>query len=149
MNSGECCCAPTAGQSRFLIGIHETSGPARFARLAGRTQLIDSLSEISIYWNMVEGGIGDTPASFVRVLDELGCATAPSTSKTRVESVEKAGLLTEILGIVFGNRQNVRATRPFSYVLCPMSPLVIDRAYTDAYLATVGWDLRWRSCPCR
>ena len=47
----------------------------------------------------------------------------------------------EVLQIVFGGREEVRRLHPVSFLLCPLSPLAIEAAYTDAYLETVGWDL--------
>ena len=58
-----------------------------------------------------------------------------------VNEPKKARLLLEILEIVFGGKEAVRAKHPFSYLLCPMSPLVIDDLYTNAYLETIGWDI--------
>jgi trimethylamine--corrinoid protein Co-methyltransferase len=140
MNSGECWLCADGGAVSVLDWDTRDLRPGTFADWLAATRLIDSLGEISIYWNMVEGGIGEAPGGFVEYWMHLlrNCSKHIQDS---VESVEKARLLTEILGIVFGERQSVKARRPFSYVLCPMSPLVIDSAYTDAYLETVGWDL--------
>jgi trimethylamine--corrinoid protein Co-methyltransferase len=58
-----------------------------------------------------------------------------------VDSPQKANLLMEILQIIFGDQKTIASIHPFSYLLCPMSPLVIDETYTNAYLETVGWNI--------
>ena len=87
-----------------------------------------------------KGDFEDTRAGFVEYWTNLlhNCSKHIQDS---VDTKEKAQLLNEILEIVFGSREDVRLGHPFSYVLCPMSPLVIDSQYTDAYLETIGWDL--------
>jgi len=47
----------------------------------------------------------------------------------------------EVLEVVFGTREVVRDSRPLSFLLCPASPLVMEAAFTDAYLETRGWGI--------
>ncbi len=97
------------------------------------TRLIDALDEIGVYWNMVEAGFDDSPAGLVDYWRNL-LAFCSKHVQDSVDSVEKAHALIQVLDITFGGRQALRSGHPFSYVLCPMSPLVIDASYTDAYL---------------
>ena len=42
---------------------------------------------------------------------------------------------------MYGSSETIREKHPWSFLLCPLSPLVIDRSYTDAYLAMTGLDI--------
>jgi trimethylamine--corrinoid protein Co-methyltransferase len=90
---------------------------------------------------MVEGGFSpNAPGEFVsywrNVFKNCSKHIQDSTS-----SPEQSRLLLEILQITFGSREMIRASHPYSHILCPMSPLVIDDIYTDAYLDLAGWDI--------
>ena len=140
MNAGEChLCADGGAVSVIDLGSKELR-PGTLEDWQAATKLIDSLDEIDMYWNMIEAGFSDTQTGYVEYWIQLllNCSKHIQDS---VGSTEKARLLLEILGIVFGGKEAVRLKRPFSYVLCPMSPLVLDRPYTDAFLETAGWGL--------
>jgi trimethylamine--corrinoid protein Co-methyltransferase len=47
----------------------------------------------------------------------------------------------EVLGAVYGGKEGVRKTHPMSFLLTPASPLVLEGPHTDAFLATLGWDI--------
>jgi trimethylamine---corrinoid protein Co-methyltransferase len=140
MNIGECSLLADGGAVSVLDWESGEIRPGTFDDWVAATQLIDTIDEIGVYWNMVEGGFSDSRAEFVAYYRNLlkNCSKHLQDS---VDSPEKARLLLQILEIAFGGRENVRAKHPFSYILCPMSPLVIDTKYTDAYLETVGWDM--------
>ncbi len=46
----------------------------------------------------------------------------------------------EVLDIVFG-RDEVRRRHPYSFLITPVSPLVIEESCTDSWLALRGWDI--------
>jgi trimethylamine--corrinoid protein Co-methyltransferase len=141
MNAGECSLLADGGAVSVLDWESGEIRPGTFQDWLDATHLIDALDEIGIYWNMVEGGVeGDSLRAFVsywrNVLKNCSKHLQDST-----DSPAKSKLLLEILGIVMGGEEAVRLQHPFSFVLCPMSPLVIDERYTDAYLAVAGWDI--------
>jgi trimethylamine--corrinoid protein Co-methyltransferase len=140
MNIGECSLLADGGAVSVLDWESGEIRPGTFDDWVAATQLIDTIDEIGVYWNMVEGGFSDSRGEFVSYYRNVmkNCSKHIQDS---VDSPEKARLLLEILEIVFGGRENVRAKHPFSYLLCPTSPLVIDTKYTDAYLETIGWDI--------
>jgi len=141
MNAGKCSLVAD-GEAVSVLDL-ETGElrPGTFDDWLMATLLIDTLDEVGVYWSMVEGGFSsnslwDFVSYWRKVLEN--CSKHIQDSN---DSVEKSRLLLEILQIAYGNKETIRRTHPFSYVLCPMSPLVIDEGYTDAYLEMAGWDI--------
>jgi len=141
MNIGECSLLADGGAVSVLDWESGELRPGNFDDWLQATHLIDAIDEIGVYWNMVEGGfsgnsIGDFISYWRNVLKNCSKHIQDST-----DSIKKSKMLLEILQIGFGTKAAIRKTHPFSYLLCPMSPLVIDDTYTDAYLETIGYDL--------
>jgi trimethylamine--corrinoid protein Co-methyltransferase len=141
MNIGECSLLADGGAVSVLDWETGETRPGTFDDWLQATHLIDMLDEIGIYWNMVEGGfegssLGDFVSYWRNVLKNCSKHCQDST-----DSPEKSRLLLKVLEIAFDGKEAVRARHPFSYLLCPMSPLVIDERYADAYLEVVGWDI--------
>jgi trimethylamine--corrinoid protein Co-methyltransferase len=105
------------------------------------TRLIDALDEVGVYWHMVEeSDRGDTIADYVDYLQQL-FGNFSKHVQDATSSPEQAPWLLEVLQVVFGDKETIRTRHPYSYLLCPQSPLVIEGPYTDAYLALLGWDI--------
>jgi trimethylamine---corrinoid protein Co-methyltransferase len=140
MNIGECSLLADGGAVSVLDWESGEIRAGTFDDWVAATKLIDTIDEIGIYWNVVEGGFADSRGEFVAYYRNVlkNCSKHLQDS---ADSPEKARLLLQILEIVFGGRDTVRSKHPFSYLLCPVSPLTIDSKYTDAYLETIGWDM--------
>jgi trimethylamine:corrinoid methyltransferase-like protein len=141
MNIGECSLLADGGAVSVLDWETGEIRPGTFDDWLQATHLIDALDEIGVYWNMVEGGfaaesLGDFVSYWRNIFKNCSKHVQDSTDNS-----EKSKLLLEILQITFGDKQTIRQTHPFSFVLCPMSPLVIDEIYVDAYLELAGWDI--------
>ncbi len=141
MNIGECSLLADGGAVSVLDWESGEIRSGTFQDWLDATHLIDALDEIGVYWNMVEGGLesrslGDYVLYWRNVFQNCSKHLQDSTDSPR-----KSKLLLEILQIVFGDKESLRAKHPFSFLLCPRSPLVIDEQYTDAYLAMTGWDI--------
>jgi trimethylamine--corrinoid protein Co-methyltransferase len=107
------------------------------------TRLIDALDEIGIYWSMVERGDEDpipAPAAMVRYYRSV-FSNFSKHVQDGSPGAEFSPWLLEILQVIFGDKETIRNTHPYSFLLCPQSPLVIDQQFTDAYLALLGWDI--------
>jgi trimethylamine---corrinoid protein Co-methyltransferase len=140
MNNGNCTLLADGGAVSVLDWESGEIRPGTFNDWLVATHLIDAIDEIGVYWNMVEGGIsGKTLGNFVSYWRNTinNCSKHIQDS---TDSIEKSRTLLEILQIAFGSKDSIRTTHPFSYLLCPVSPLIIDDTYTDAYLETVGYD---------
>jgi trimethylamine--corrinoid protein Co-methyltransferase len=107
------------------------------------TRLIDAVDEIGIYWSMVERGDeppNPSPAMMVRYYRNV-FSNFSKHIQDGSPGAEFSPWLLEILQVIFGDKETIRKTHPFSFLLCPQSPLVIDQQYTDAYLALLSWDI--------
>ncbi len=141
MNAGECTLLADGGAVSVLDLATGNIRPGTPDDWLTATHLIDAMDEIGIYWNMVEGGsnsnaLGDFVSYWHNVLKHCSKHIQEST-----DSPQKSKWLLEILQIAFGDKETIRTKHPFSFILCPMSPLVIDDTYTNAYLEAIGYDI--------
>jgi trimethylamine--corrinoid protein Co-methyltransferase len=141
MNAGECALiADGEGISVIDRGTGEHRATT-FNDWLEATRLIDALDEVGVYWAMAEGGEGDEsiPAA-VNYWRHI----FKNFSKHVQDASPKAELspwLIEVLQVVFGDKETIRQRHPFSFLICPQSPLIIEEQHTDAYLALKGWDI--------
>lgn len=141
MNVGKCSLLADGGAVSVLDWESGEIRPGTLQDWLDATHLIDALDEIGVYWNMVEGGVdGGSLRAFVTYWRNVFTHCSKHLQDS-TDSPAKSKLLIEILTIVMGHEEDIRLLHPFSFVLCPMSPLVIDERYTDAYLALAGWDI--------
>jgi trimethylamine--corrinoid protein Co-methyltransferase len=141
MNRGNCALVMD-GEAMFVLdsdtGERRTATPADWLKA---THLIDALDEVGVYWSMVEvEDRGDSIADFVRYLRSV-FRNFSKHVQDATSSPEQAPWLLEVLQAVFGDKEEIRRTHPYSYLVCPQSPLIIEGPRTDAYLALVGWDI--------
>jgi trimethylamine--corrinoid protein Co-methyltransferase len=141
MNAGECTLIPDGESTRFYDPVTGVRRVATREDWAAATKLVDTIDEVGAYWSMVTAGedtqgIGVLVAHLVETfrLFSKHVQDAPGT-------VEEAGWLLELLAAIFGGREAVRRDHPYSVLYCPVSPLAMEEEHTDAYLATVGWDI--------
>jgi trimethylamine--corrinoid protein Co-methyltransferase len=100
------------------------------------TRLVDAIDEVGVYWRTVawgDAGPGGAVAHWRRAFEEFG----KHVQDAALDATEAAWLL-EVLDVVFDGPDGIAARRPFSFLLCPHSPLVLEGPYTDAYLAVAG-----------
>lgn len=141
MNAGECSLV-SDGEGISIIDrengqIRETT----FQDWLEATRLIDALDEVGVYWTMAYGAEGS--GSIPDMVHYWQTLFRNFTKHVQDSPSEKRYIpwFLEVLQIIFGDQTSIRESHPFSYLICPQSPLVIDEQYTDAYLATVGWDI--------
>jgi trimethylamine--corrinoid protein Co-methyltransferase len=88
------------------------------------TRLLDAADEVGVYWRMIEAGRADrSPAGAVRHWATPSAASR-STSRT-APPIGRARWLLEVLDVVFGVVA-VRRSHPLSFLVCPVSPLVLE-----------------------
>ena len=124
MNAGDCTLIAD-GEGISIIdrktGEHR---PTTFKDWLEATRLIDALDEVGVYWAMAERGDGDEsiPNSvnyWRHIFSNFSKHVQDSSPKA-----EHSPWLLEILQAVFGDKETIRQTHPFSFLICPQSPLI-------------------------
>ena len=141
MNKGNCALIAD-GEGISVIdrrtGEHR---PSTFQDWLEATRLIDALDEVGVYWAMAERGEGDESiAESVHYWRHIFSNFSKHVQDASPKAEHSPWLL-EILQTVFGDKETIRKTHPFSFLICPQSPLIIEEQHTDAYLAMTGWDI--------
>ena len=139
MNEGACSLVLDGEAATAVDALTGERRPATYEDWLAVTQLAEDLDEVGVYWRAVSAGVpGEGPAA---VLHGWRDAYRQFTKHVQDSAAtpEETGWLLELLGAIFGGRQAVRDGMPFSFLLCPLSPLVLEGPFTDAYLAAAEW----------
>ncbi len=141
MNEGECYLMPDGEGITIIDHRTREERPGTFSDWLDVTRLIDALDEVSVYWAMVEQGdkrgtLADSVHYWNSIFQNFSKHVQDSSPDAR-----SSPWLLEILQVVFGDKDTIRNTHPFSFLVCPQSPLMIDAQHTDAYLAMQGWNI--------
>jgi trimethylamine--corrinoid protein Co-methyltransferase len=141
MNAGNCLlCMDGQGVSTRDRRSAEVR-PSTYQDLLEATILGNALDEVGIYWSITTAtDMEDNPESFLIYLRDL-LRNFTKHIREPVSTPQEAQLLREVLQIVYGSSETIREKHPWSFLLCPLSPLVIEESYTDAYLAMIGLDI--------
>jgi trimethylamine--corrinoid protein Co-methyltransferase len=148
---------PLAGTGCSLVAdgeaVHVLDLPAATRRPATRadweraTDLLDAIDDVGVYWRPVNpDGADPPPGAAVRHWVDAFARFSRHVQDSAADAGE-AGWLLEVLDVLFGGRAAVRRRRPFSFLLCPLTPLVLEGPYTDAWLATADWGLPVAAMP--
>ncbi len=105
------------------------------------TRLSDVLDEIGMYWRIVEiGGKNQDMGDYV----DYVCSMFRNFSKhvnDGPSTTDRNPWFLEVIQTIFGTKEDIRTNHPVSQVICPQSPLMIDKDYTETYLALKGWNI--------
>jgi trimethylamine--corrinoid protein Co-methyltransferase len=141
MNAGECALIADGEGISVIDRVTGEPRPSTHKDWLQATRLIDALDEVGVYWSMAErGDLDETLPNAV----EYWRHVFRNFSKHVQDASPKAEYspwLLEILQVVFGDRKAIRQRHPFSFLICPQSPLIIEEQHTDAYLALNGWEI--------
>jgi trimethylamine--corrinoid protein Co-methyltransferase len=105
------------------------------------TRVIDAIDEFGVYWGMVdqsdiEASLPETVKHWVKIFKNFSKHVQDASS-----TYSESAWLLEILQTVFGDKETIKNTNPYSFLVCPQSPLIIEGEHTDAYLATKGYQI--------
>jgi trimethylamine--corrinoid protein Co-methyltransferase len=147
MNAGECTLMPDGETTMFYDpATGERRAPTR-DDWSNAVKLVDTMDEVGMYWQMVTAGEeGPDPARSARIWADVHRLFSKHI-QDQIASPRETEWLLRILETVFGSRERVREIHPFSVLFCPVSPLAMEEAHTDAYLATAGWDIPVAAMP--
>jgi trimethylamine---corrinoid protein Co-methyltransferase len=141
LNAGEATLCLDGGPTLVLDRHSGERRPATHADWLEAIRLSDAIDEIGLLWSPVSGWRSDeSRAGFV----DYAAATQRAFSKHVQDSFDDAAEARwqlEVLEIVFGGRDEVRRLHPYSFLSTPVSPLVLEAAGTDAWLALAGYDI--------
>ena len=141
MNAGECTLMPDGEATMFYDPVTGERRASTRDDWSNATRLIDTMDEVGLYWQMVTAGEdGPDPARSARHWRDTHALFSKHV-QDEIAGPRQAEWLLRILETVFGSRERVRETHPFSVLFCPVSPLAMEEPHTDAYLATAGWDI--------
>ena len=141
LNANGCALVADGGATYILDSLSGNRREATGDDWLDATRMIDSINEVGVYWAMVEPTFAEGSAGdFVSYLRGM-VANFSKHLQDSTHTIEQSRWMLEVLGTVFGGKEAVRATRPFSFLLTPVSPLVIEAVHTDAYLETIGWGI--------
>jgi trimethylamine--corrinoid protein Co-methyltransferase len=105
------------------------------------TRLSDMLDEVGMYWRIVEiNELKPDVSDYVFYL----CSMFRNFSKhvnDGPSNRDRVPWFLEVIQTIFGTREEIRTNHPVSQVICPRSPLMIDKEYTETYLALKGWNI--------
>jgi trimethylamine---corrinoid protein Co-methyltransferase len=141
MNAGECTLMPDGETTTFYDPVAGERRAPTHVDWANATRLVDTMDEVGVYWQMVtDGDEGADPGRSARHWRDVHALFSKHV-QDEVGGPRQAAWLLRILEAVYGSRERVRALHPFSVLFCPVSPLAMEEAHTDAYLETAGWDI--------
>ncbi len=140
MNRGQCGVILDGGAIYTYDVLAGTRRPATREDWYLATRLGDRLDEIDAYWSMIEGCWGHDPGDTVVYWKAIFQNFSKHIQDATMTPEESRWML-EVLQVVFGGREEFKKTYPFSFILCPASPLIIEADYTDAYLETLEWGI--------
>ena len=141
MNAGECTLIVDGEGVSVIDRKTGEQRPSTFKDWLEAARLIDALDEFGVYWSMVERS--DTEKSISSAVEYWRHIFSNFSKHVQDTSpnAEFSPWLLEIIQAVFGDKKTIRRTHPFSFLVCPQSPLVIEEQNTDAYLELSGWDI--------
>ena len=139
MNAGQC---HLIGDGEAVSVLDRKTGEYRPTTLEDwreATLLTDALDDFGAYWAMAEpGGVGDSMADLVEHWKRMFGNFSKHVQDASSTAAEAPWLL-EVLQTIFGDKETIRREHPYSFLICPRSPLTIEEQHTDAYLELAGW----------
>lgn len=141
MNAGEC---HLVMDGQGVFAYDGQTGERRSSTLddwLAVTRLCDALDEVGVFWDTVEGGqTSDSIGGYVEYCQRVVCNFSKHIQDSPYTPEDTRWML-KILEAVYGSKEAIRKGNPFSFLVCPLSPLIIEESYTDAYLETIGWQI--------
>ncbi len=141
VNQNDCTLLADGAAVHVMDSLTDNRRPATFDDWLEATRLIDAIDEVGVYWSMVEPTFFQkSTADFVRYWRQM-VTNFSKHLQDCTYTVEESRWMLEVLGTVFGSKEEIKKLNPFSFLLTPVSPLVIEAEHTDAYLEIVEWGI--------
>ena len=141
VNKNECTLLADGAAVHVMDSLTGDRHPATFEDWLNATRLIDAVDEVGVYWSMVEPTFSQqSVGDFVHYCRQM-ITNFSKHLQDYTKTVDESRWMLEVLGTVFGSKEEIRKLNPFSFLLTPVSPLVIEAEHTDAYLETIAWGI--------
>jgi trimethylamine--corrinoid protein Co-methyltransferase len=104
------------------------------------TRLLNAIDDVGVYWQMMTVPGNESLPERVQYFADV----ARLFTKHLQESFSDPAIaphLREILQVAVGDSDEIRRRHPLSFLLTPVSPLSLERSYTDSWLAMRGLDI--------
>jgi trimethylamine--corrinoid protein Co-methyltransferase len=141
LNANLCTLTADGGASYIINALTGQRRNATQQDWLDATRLIDSIDDIGVYWAMVDPGFAqESMGNFVGYIRQM-VRNFSKHLQDCTHNVEQSRWMLEVFGAVFGGKENIRKLNPFSFLITPVSPMVIEAEHTDAYLEMIDWGI--------
>lgn len=141
LDGSACALCADGGATQVLDLATGRRRPGTWEDWQAATTLIDALDPVAVYWSMVEPtGPENEPVSAVRHWRRAFASFSKHIQDSALDAASARSLL-EILQVVFGSREAIQRTNPFSLLVCPLSPLVLGRESIDGWMEMAEWQI--------
>jgi len=105
------------------------------------TRLLDCMDDFGAYWCVAAGNLGkETHADHVKYWRYL-FGNFSKHIQDPLNHKDYAPWFKEVIRVIFGTKDEIIKKNPVSFLLCPQSPLILDKQYTEACLEFAGWGI--------
>ena len=141
MNEGNCSLLIDGSGIEVIDHRTREKRPSTSSDWFNATRVIDAIDEFGAYWGMVdqsdvEDSLPESINHWIQIFTNFSKHVQDGTG-----TAEESAWLLEILEVVFGDKETIKKTNPYSFLVCPQSPLIIEGEHTDAYLATKRYQI--------
>ena len=141
MNAGNCSLLIDGSGIEIIDHRTREKRPPTSSDWLDATRITDAMDEFGSYWGMVDqSDVEDSLPNSVQHWIQIFKNFSKHVQDATATAAESAWLL-EILQAVFGDKETIKETNPYSFLVCPQSPLIIEAEHTDAYLAAIGYQI--------
>ena len=141
MNEGNCSLLIDGSGIEVIDHRTREKRPSTSSDWFDATRVTDAIDEFGAYWGMVDqSDVEDSLPATINHWIQIFKNFSKHVQDASARAGESAWLL-EILQTVFGDKETIKRTNPYSFLVCPHSPLIIEGEHTDAYLATKGYQI--------
>ena len=115
--------------------------PTTFDDWRAATRLLDAIDDVGFYWCPIDYALDyERPGGFVRYYTDVFGAFGKHVQDSFADA-DAAPWFSRCSTLSWGGREAVRRARPYSFLITPASPLMLESDYTDSWLAVRGWGI--------
>ncbi len=141
LNAGRFSLCADGGSTHLLDRGTGERRESTFADWLEMVSILDALDDVGVYWCMIDSRIDtSTPVGMVEYLTHLFAGFGRHVQDS-FDTPAVMPWVTRALEVLFDGKDEIRRRHPFSFLITPASPLIIEERHTDAWLAARGYDI--------